>query len=310
MCATITSAHAEEIAEAEKALHTAELKIIEIERLKKMEPSLRKEVEALTTKVEKLKSEKAFFGNEDSPQESPNQAPIKRTDLFKTKNEEEEDKRKLRLKLLSKKLRQIDELKKREGELDPNEQAKLAGERKVRAEIEALEKGEAYNADDEDSIVLPTDADEKDKMIKGLKKKLQQIESLKDNENLDADAKAKLATEHRLHQQLAALERGDLEVLIQPPPELELHEVIAGERKEVDKKLKAVNKKLDQIKKLKESNKPLSAEEKNKLATEADLKKQKKTLDFELADVDKKEQDRVFDKLGWQDETKGKKNKK
>merc|ERR1712014_388529 len=107
-----------------------------------------------------------------------------------------------------------------------------------------------------------------------------------------------------------ALEGGHHDVVIQPPPAPDPAEVIAEERRDADKKLKAVNKKLEQIKKLKDSCKDLTAEEKTKVATEKELKKQKLELEKEVASADKKEQARVFDRLGWQDETKGKKGKK
>merc|ERR1711920_128113 len=183
----------------------------------------------------------------------------------------------------------------------------VASEPSLRAEIAALERGEVYDPEkapevpetfspQENRIELPTDPAEVEKRVKNLKKKIQQIETLKEKGGvLDADAKAKIASHRKLVQEVAALERGD-------------SEVVFDELVEAQKRMKAIKKKLDAIAKLKESNN-LDADGQAKLANEKALKKELHEVEKEIGEMNKKERDRVAQRLGWEVEENKKKKK-
>eukprot|EP00747_Dinoflagellata_sp_TGD_P165767 gnl/TRDRNA2_/TRDRNA2_187567_c0_seq1.p1 gnl/TRDRNA2_/TRDRNA2_187567_c0~~gnl/TRDRNA2_/TRDRNA2_187567_c0_seq1.p1 ORF type:complete len:367 (+),score=143.23 gnl/TRDRNA2_/TRDRNA2_187567_c0_seq1:33-1103(+) len=255
-------------------------------------------------------------------------APLKREELFKSAKEQKEDERKKRLKALTKKIEQIKKLKLKDpSELDADAREKVASEPKILAEMRCLENGEEYVPDDaapeaaaapkmngtaphpepepsnKEVISLPTDAAEVEKAKKALRKKLKQIEELKGKGNLDPDAKAKVASESRLSQELEALERGDSEFVYDPPPE-------ADPKIEAEKRLKAVKKKLEMIAKLKEGGKELDADQKAKVSAEAELKKERHALEMEISEINKKERERVAERLGWDDVNAGKNGKK
>merc|ERR1712110_509192 len=106
------------------------------------------------------------------------------------------------------------------------------------------------------------DTAEVEKRTKALKKKLQQIAKLKEKDQLDADAVQKIAGEYRLHQELEALEQGKDEVTFVKPSEPTSEEL----KFELEKKLKPLKKKLEQIKALKEKGGDLDADARAKVA--------------------------------------------
>merc|ERR1712083_835074 len=115
-------------------------------------------------------------------------------------------------------------------------------------------------------------------MVRNLKKKLQQIDGLKQKaEALDPEARAKVAGEGRILQEIAALERGDTEVVYEDPPEPTVAEQLSEAKIDVERKLKNVSKKLDQT---------------------------------EMGKLNQQERDRVAERLGWEDASAGGKNKK
>jgi len=338
----VTSTHAQLIAEAEDKLKIAEIKLSEIERLKAMEKSVRNEVATLTEQLNKLKTEAEFYdakvpykkeagpsaaslahagkGYNDSdadtsprvaaaPAPAPThfKAPL---DLLKTPAETKEDNRKKRIKALVKKIGQVEALKKKDmADLDADGKAKLASEKALREELSALEAGKEYEQEDVETVMLPTDGAEKEKLIKGIKKKLQQIDALKAKGGpLDAEAKAKVESEHRLLTQLSALEKGEVAAHIGAAPEPDLTEQLMKERTDVNRKLKTLNDKLAAIEKLKGESRKLDATEKDKISQEQALKSDKGAAERILGDINKREQARVDARLNLGNDKK-KKNK-
>ncbi|CAE8595361.1 unnamed protein product [Polarella glacialis] len=137
-----------------------------------------------------------------------------------------------RIKALSKKLTQIEFLKEKSpDQLDADAREKMASEPSLQKELAALEVQKAGGpapapapvaiapapvaaapapapapvAAEEDGLLSE---EEKEKRIKAIKKKLAQIDKLKekDSSSLDVDAKAKLASEAELQEDLASLE--------------------------------------------------------------------------------------------------------
>merc|ERR1712151_758829 len=99
------------------------------------------------------------------------------------------------------------------------------------------------------------------KRLKALNKKLQQITELKGKEDaLDEEAKAKVASERRVKQEIAALERGDAEVVFTGPTQDDMIEEATNKKIEVEKKIKAIKKKLTQIEALKQKKGDLDAD--------------------------------------------------
>eukprot|EP00747_Dinoflagellata_sp_TGD_P184847 gnl/TRDRNA2_/TRDRNA2_40873_c0_seq1.p1 gnl/TRDRNA2_/TRDRNA2_40873_c0~~gnl/TRDRNA2_/TRDRNA2_40873_c0_seq1.p1 ORF type:complete len:310 (-),score=135.28 gnl/TRDRNA2_/TRDRNA2_40873_c0_seq1:109-969(-) len=176
---------------------------------------------------------------------APAPAPAKE-EVPKTPEEAKEEERKKRIKALTKKLQQIEKLKQKDpSELDPEAKEKVASEGRLLKEVACLERGEEYvpepdpvpepakqaeqeQAEEEQApsgknaagvVKLPTEPAEVEKMKKQLRKKLKQIEDLKLKDNLDPEAAAKVASEEKLSQELAALERGDSEFVYQKQDE-------------------------------------------------------------------------------------------
>jgi len=227
--------------------------------------------------------------------------------------------REKRLKALKKKLQQISKLKEKGEVTDPEAAAKLASEPKLLAEVAALERGEDF---DPDEVIkqLPVDTDDVEKKIKALRKKLQQIDLLKTKkkDELDAEALAKIESERKILQEIAALERGDEEVVFLEEAETEEARQareeaervkIVEEKVEVEKKIRALKKKLTQIDKLKEGSKNLDGEAKEKMASEPALKKELHQLEAQVGNLNKQERNRVNDRMGWEDEAKKTKKK-
>jgi hypothetical protein len=233
----------------------------------------------------------------------------------------EMDERKKRMKALNKKIQQIDALKKKGGDLDEDAAAKVASESELRHELQCLEQEKEYVPADkrtawppeknDKSKVFPTEEAERTKLIRNLKKKAQQIEALKaKGEALDPEARAKVASESRLLQEIAALERGDSEVVYEDAPPPSVAEQLTDAKTDIERKVKAVQKKLDSIAALKESGRALTAEEKTKVDSEAALKKERHQLQQEVGKINQEERDRVEERLGWTDSQATSKNKK
>eukprot|EP00928_Gymnodinium_smaydae_P047088 TRINITY_DN31418_c0_g1_i1.p1 TRINITY_DN31418_c0_g1~~TRINITY_DN31418_c0_g1_i1.p1 ORF type:complete len:292 (+),score=113.47 TRINITY_DN31418_c0_g1_i1:109-984(+) len=279
--------------EARQKLRRLQDQLEQIEELKRKEPSIRREISALKSKL----GDNALLVDEDDGAQNQNDAmdPQKR------------------LKTLNKKLQQIASLKQKAaaGEtLDSEAKAKVASEARLLREVEAIKAGDIFD-EEKDAIWaaenevpradLPTDKAEVEKRLKALKKKIVQIETLKGkgDENLDADAKAKVKGERRILQEINALERGENEVVFHPPTEEEKIEEAMKVKLEVDKKIKALRKKLSQIDALKaKGTSSLDASERAKIDSEASLKKDLGALERELGVLNKLERDRVAKRLG------------
>jgi len=327
------SGYPAQIAEVEKKLSQVQAKLDEIENAKVLEPKVRKELASLTAKLEELqegyeadKKEKIFLGKEDEIEEAApepvQQAPAKpRTS---------DDERKAKMKAINKKLKQIEGLKAKD-DLDAEQKAKVANEPKLKKQLAAVEAGQPFvDSDDEKEAApaanfkkapvetkvpaasddgsddataksqkLPSDPAEREKRTKILKKKLQQIAKLKEKGgDLDGEAKQKIAGEDRVNQEIAALDAGKDEVVfVDKAPE--------DPKMALEKQVKAINKKLEQIAKLKEAS-SLDADGKAKVASEAGLKKDLGHAQFEVAQLNKVERERVAAKLGWEAEQKKK----
>lgn len=332
------SGYPAQIAEVEKKLSQVQAKLDEIENAKVLEPKVRKELASLTAKLEELKEgleddnkEKIFLGKEDEIEEAA-PAPVQQAPA---KLRTADDERKAKMKAINKKLKQIEGLKEKD-DLDAEQKAKVANEPKLKKQLAAVEAGQPFvDSDDEKepepvanfkkapvaekkapaasddgsddttakSQKLPSDPAEREKRTKILKKKLQQIAKLKEKGGvLDDEAKQKIAGEDRVNQEIAALDAGKDEVVfVDKAPE--------DPKIELEKKVKAINKKLEQIAKLKEAS-SLDADGKAKVASEAGLKKDLGHLQFEVAQLNKVERDRVAAKLGWEEEQKKKGGKK
>jgi len=78
---------------------------------------------------------------------------------------------------------------------------------------------------------------------------------------------------------------------------------------ELERKVKAINKKLESIAKLKGES-ALDADGKAKVASEGALKKEQGALTFQIGELNKKERERVAARLGWEAEQKKKGGKK
>lgn len=328
------SGYPAQIAEVEKKLSQVQAKLDEIENAKVLEPKVRKELASLTAKLEELqegyeadKKEKIFLGKEDEIEEAA-PAPVQQAPAKPRTSDEE---RKAKMKAINKKLKQIEGLKAKD-DLDAEQKAKVANEAKLKKQLAAVEAGQPFvDSDDEKepaanfkkapvekkasagalpapsddgsddatakSMKLPSDPAEREKRTKVLKKKLQQIAKLKEKGGvLDDEAKQKIAGEDRVNQEIAALDAGKDEVVfVDKAPE--------DPKMELERKVKAINKKLEQIAKLKESS-SLDADGKAKVASEAALKKELGHLQFEVAQLNKVERERVAAKLGWEEDKK------
>lgn len=330
------SGYPAQIAEVEKKLSQVQAKLDEIENAKVLEPKVRKELASLTAKLEELQEghaadtkEKIFLGKEDEIEQAApepvQQAPAKPRTA--------DDERKAKMKAINKKLKQIEGLKAKD-DLDAEQKSKVANEPKLKKQLAAVEAGQPFvDSDDEKEAApaanfkkapvekkasagalpaasddgsddataksqkLPSDPAEREKRTKILKKKLQQIAKLKEKGGvLDDEAKQKIAGEDRVNQEIAALDAGKDEVVfVDKAPE--------DPKMALEKQVKAINKKLEQIAKLKEAS-SLDADGKAKVASEAGLKKDLGHLQFEVAQLNKVERERVAAKLGWEESQK------
>jgi len=289
-----------------------ESKIEEIERLKAEEPKLRRELQAQREKLaqcpEDDEAEQELLAEEEAKQAQSDGGGV---DVQK------------RLKALNKKLKQIADLKAKGGALDPEAAAKVASEGTLLREVAALKAGKVFTeeadaeiqmeeaAKEPAKVELPSDPAEREKRLKTLNKKLQQISDLKKkDEALDNEARAKVSSERHVKQEIQALERGDAEVVFTGPTEDEIIEEAVSKKIDVERKLKAVRKKLAQIDSLKSKEGALDADAQAKVASEAGLKKELGAIERELGALNRAERERVARRLGYADDQKPGKSKK
>jgi len=219
-----------------------------------------------------------------------------------------------RIKAVKKKLGQIEKLKEKDPEeLDAEATAKMASEKELKAELQALERGEAVARVEvpqapvekwlEPPPKVPLVGEEKEKRVKGLQKKLDQIQGLKEKEpsTLDADAKGKIANEGALRKELRELDGPSVEEAKEEQDAVQSD--LEAEKHEIEKKIRALNKKLESVAKLKKLD-SLTAEEQAKVDQEATLAKEKTALEHRVGEINKVERARVVERMGWEDEVK------
>jgi len=262
----------------------------------------------LRKKASELKSQLAKVEAEIRAWEQTDSSGNKLADDEPKPEEIDSEQQKLkRMKALNKKLQQIDKLKQKD-DLSPEEQAKILSEDKIKRNIEAVKEGkEEEDSDDQTTPqkeFLPQDPIEREKILRTLKKKLQQIEALKDKSGqLDKDATEKIAAERNIKQKIAALEAGDRMVVYQEPGEDEVIEMATAEKIEVEKKIKALKKKLGAIGVAKESA-VVGDEQQAKIENEAQLRRDLGEMERKLGVLNKAEKDRVAKKLGMEEDLK------
>jgi len=310
----------------------AQKRIVEIEeelaRIERTKTKLQKELATLQAQAsaeadaeeadeEEAEEEEAPEEEETVPEPEPVQAVAPEPPQADLSPEEVRAKK---IKALNKKLQQIKTLKAKGGELDPEAAAKVAKEALILKQVAALKEGrdlpdeeehqkeEAEKAARESGEVkvvpLPTDKAEREKRVRTLKKKLQQIATLKEKtEQLDKDAQEKIASERAINLEIAALERGDAELTIGPLTEHEKHEDWLARKHEIERKLKAVTKKLQAIDDHKTKD-TLDQHQAAKVENEGALKKEKGDLERQLGSLNKEEQLRVASKLGFEEDMK------
>jgi len=276
-------------------------KLEEIEQLKAQEPELR-------SKLAKVEAEIRAWEKTGKAPDDEFQVPPYGTKGAPAKSEEDLEQQKLKkLKALNKKLQQIDKLKQKD-DLSPEEQAKVLSEDKIKRNIEAVKEGrEEEDSDDQTTPskeFLPQDPTEREKLVRNLKKKLQQIDALKSkSDQLDKDAAEKIAAERNINQKIAALEAGERMVVYREPSEDELIEIATAEKIEVEKKVKALKKKLAAIESAKESG-AADGEQQAKIENEAQLRRELGEMEGKLGVLNKAEKDRVAKKLGMEEDLK------
>lgn len=257
---------------------------------------------------------------EQAPAEQGEQRPAGHQEHRQEPRSEEEE-RNHRIKALNKKLKQIEKLKAKGGALDPEAAAKVASEPELRRMVAALEAGEdpatvlERSEDNKEKVEetkeeeikeepkeeepkeeepkkeekpLPTDPKDREKRLRTLRKKLQDIERLKGKDGaLDAEALAKVDSEQMYLQEVAALEAGDTVFVFD-------EEAAALAKKNDDeKKLKRLNKKLEQIQELKNKGTALDSEELAKVESEQSVRKEVQQLQAQLGTANKQEHERV-----------------
>jgi hypothetical protein len=289
--------------QCKQKIEQLERRLAEIEVLKAEEPRLRVELQQQRDKLaqcppdEAAEEELLNLEEAEEVEEAPAPDPQKR------------------LKALNKKLKQIAELKAKGGELDNDAAAKVASEPRILREVAAIKAGKVYDEQVDAQMAaeeakeaqtradLPADAAEREKRLKTLNKKLQQIADLKKKEGvLDDEAKAKIASERHIKQEIAALERGDTEVTFTGPTEEDMIEDAMNKKIEVEKRLKAVRKKLSQIEAIRSKGGQLDADAKAKVESEGGLKKELGALERELGALNRSERERVAKRLGYNDQ--------
>jgi len=311
-------------ADAQKRIAEIEEELARIERTK---TKLQKELATLqaqaATEADAEEAEEEEAEEEEAPEEEetvPEPEPVQAAAPEAQAELSPEEVRAKKIKALNKKLQQIKALKAKGGELDPEAAAKVAKEGLILKQVAALKEGKDLPDEEEHQkeeaekaaresgevkvVPLPTDKAEREKRVRTLKKKLQQIAGLKEKtEQLDKDAQEKVASERAVNLEIAALERGDAELTIGPMTEHEKHEEWLARKHDIERKLKAVTKKLQAIDDHKTKD-VLDEHQAAKVENEGVLKKEKGDLERQLGALNKEEQLRVASKLGFEQDLK------
>jgi len=291
----------------------------EIERMKAKEEKLRRTLAALQKEVAEAEANGDVEEDEEQEQEeveeeeAPLPPPVATAPEPEPKQElSPEQQRQKKIKALNKKLQQITALKEKGGELDAEAKAKIGKEPLLRKQIEALKEGKEPPADESElppkpkvhemveseGVKLPEDEDERQKRVKVLKKKLAQITALKaKGGSLDAEQTEKVASERIVVREIQALESGAKEVVLGPPTEHEKHEIYLEQKHDLERKIKAISKKLGAIGDHKEKD-GVHHTEQAKIENEAALKKEKHELERQLGQLNREDQLRMAHRLG------------
>lgn len=286
--------------ELEQKLGELRKRLKEYEQHARAIPALKEEIAALEEEV----GASQFHGDQPAFEKRVLQeAPIKPKEEAVPLDKDEAQKR---MRNINKKLQQIAKLKEKGNELTPEELGKVRGEPKLLKELACLKNGEAYESDGEEPVStfkgLPTDPAEVEKKVKALKKKLEQIDALKKKAKsgvLDADAKAKIDSEHMIKQEIAALEAGENKIEFKEKSLDEQLQEHQEQKHELERRMKAIKKKLDQVATLKKKDEgSLDNDAKQKLAGEKDLKKELSEVEKKVGELNKKERERVAARVG------------
>jgi len=314
-----------EIAKAEHKLAEAQDQLDQLDVLKAKEATLRSDVRKYTAKITELRGSVDDTINAGEFFEKPVEVEpeVIEAKITEARKELERDPAQVRLasmRAINKKLQQIDKLKLKPGPLDPEAEAKVKTEPALRKKLAALEAGRDSESDGdadeaeppqqekpaeqeqvEEGVELPSDPEERKKKIKALQKKLREIEQLKQKGGLlDKQAKAKRDSEQHLIQELAALEEGKSVFALDEAA------LFAAHKLELEKQVKKLQKKIAQIAELKGKT-DLDEEMQAKLDSEAVTGKELHDVQTDVAEMNKKERERVAARLGWQEEKTGKK---
>jgi len=315
----MTGSLATQLAEAQAKLRGVEGKLDQLEDLKAAEANLRNQVSKLARTIAQLQKDiedeaasQAFFQKAEEEEDDENHATSSGVSDSKAEGMQEKDPqldRKNKLRALNKKLQQIDKLKAKGGALDPEAAAKVASEPWLRQMLATLEKGEECKekGDETQEEVpkkedtsgqekpLPTEPTEREKRLRTLRKKLQDIASLKGREGvLDAEALAKIDSEQLYLQEVTALEAGNTVFVFDEAA------AMLAKKYEAEKKLKKLNKRLEQIQELKNKGTELDSEALAKVESEQALKKEIHQLQAQIGSINKQERERVARRLGWE----------
>lgn len=296
----------------------------EIETMKAKEEKLRRTLAALQKEVAAAEADEDAEEDEEQEEEEEEEAapcvPVVAAAPEPEIKEElsPEQQRQKKIKALNKKLQQIAALKEKGGELDADAQAKIGKEPLLRKQIEALKAGKEPPAHEDElppkpkpiemvepeGVKLPENAEERQKRVKVLKKKLSQIAALKaKGGSLDKEEQDKVASERLVVREIEALESGAKQVVLGPPTEHEKHEIYLEQKHELERKIKAISKKLGAIGDHKVKN-DVHHTEQAKMENEASLKKDKHELERQLGQLNREDQLRMAHRLG-DDQLKG-----
>jgi len=315
MSAVEIKAHRKRIDEAQAELEELEELIAKKEKLKRVLPALERELEEMLENADEEEEQ-----GEEEPEQEVEQKVVEEVPQVAAPPPVEEPKVELtpeqqiqkKIKALNKKLQQIEALKAKGGDLDADAKAKLGKEKLIRKQIEALKKGEdppadeselppkpaAHEMTESEKMVLPGDATEREKRLKALRKKMTQIVALKEQGGTrDKDAQDKINGERLVAREIEALESGATHFEIGPPTQHEKHEAYLEQKHDLERKIKAITKKLSSINDHK-GKAELSGHEQSKVENEASLKKEKHELERKLGDLNRQDQLRMSDRLG------------
>merc|ERR1712203_268445 len=120
---------------------------------------------------------------------------------------------------------------------------------------------------------------------------------------LDKEAQEKVASERAVTCEIAALERGDAELVLGPLTEHEKHEAWLAQKHDLERKIKAISKKLQAIESHKDRD-DLDHEKhaQAKVESEAVLRKDRGELERQLGILNKQEQLRTAQRLGFEED--------